>query len=92
MRIISYDIASKSLAVAIIDFNENWEEEIKNDFPFNAVTFISGSASLEKVKLNSRNPLNTDNTTNNANDPMIIPLKAIREIIVIALFLLLLKM
>jgi len=30
MRIISYDIASKSLAVAIIDFNENWEEEIKN--------------------------------------------------------------
>ena len=64
---------------------------MKNDFPFNVMTLMSGSLSLEKVKLNSRKPLNTDKTTNNAKEPITIPLNAIREIIVIALFLLLLK-
>src|SRR6478672_8384050 len=64
---------------------------MKKDLPCKGVTLISGSASLENVRLNSRKPLKTDKTTNKAKEPMMIPLKAMREIIVIALFLLLLK-
>lgn len=29
MRIISFDIASKSLGLSIVDFNENWKDELK---------------------------------------------------------------
>jgi len=63
---------------------------VKN-FPVTAVPFMSGSKSLEKDKLNSRNPLKTDKTTNKAIAPTTIPTAAIPVIILIALFLLLLK-
>ncbi len=53
--------------------------------------FKSGSKSLENERLNSRKPLKTDKTTNNARVPTIIPIDAILLIMLIALFLLLLK-
>ena len=51
----------------------------------------SGSKSLEKERLNSFKPPKTDNTIKRAIAPTIIPPEAIRVIILIALFLLLLK-
>jgi hypothetical protein len=44
---------------------------------------------LVKERLKTLSPLNTDNTTNKAMAPTIIPILAIRLMILIALFLLL---
>ena len=60
------------------------------DLPRVALIFKSGSKSLLKDMLNSRNPLKTDKTTNKASAPTIIPNDAMPVIILIALFLLLL--
>lgn len=64
---------------------------MKIDFPLEGLIFKSGSESLEKDKLKTRNPLKTESTTNKAIAPTIIPMEAMPVIILIALFLLLLK-
>ena len=65
--------------------------EMINDFPDTGIAFKSESKSFENDKLNSLNPLKTESTMNNAIAPTIIPPEAIRVMILIALFLLLLK-
>ena len=64
--------------------------EIKIDLPNVELSFKSGSIALANERLNSFNPLNTDSTTKRASAPMIIPTLAIRLIMLIALFLLVL--
>jgi hypothetical protein len=53
--------------------------------------FKSGSMSLEKERVKTFKPLKTDKKMNKAIAPTIIPKLAIRLIILMALFLLLLK-
>ena len=64
---------------------------IKKDFPSVLLTLRSGSISLVKERLNSFKPVKTESTTNSAIAPTITPILAIPLIILIALFLLLLK-
>ena len=67
------------------------EGEMKKDFPKVLLIFKSGSISFEKERLKTFNPLKTDKTTNKAIAPTMIPILAMRLMILIALFLLLLK-
>ena len=62
--------------------------EIKIDLPVLGVITKSGSIAFVKLKLKSRKPLKTDNTTKRAIVPATTPNEAIMVIILIAEFLL----
>jgi hypothetical protein len=64
---------------------------MKNDLPVLGITFKSGSNLLVKDRLKSLRPLNTERKTNSAIALTITPSDAIAEMILMALFLLVVR-